>query len=152
MEVLDPKERRESPVAEVVMASLVKTDQGVLQVPLGPQVQLAHMEIRENLVQPDPLVLQVAAVVLVNEVNKAPLDLLASLEPPDKMGNLVEKEREALVVKEVSLVRQELQVLKEALVHQVQLVPKDQKESVVVQAALVQLVSQVLEACLVPLV
>lgn len=51
MEILDPKEKRENLVAEVVMASLVKMDQGVLQVPLGPQVQLAHMEIRENLVQ-----------------------------------------------------------------------------------------------------
>lgn len=58
----------------------------------------AHLEIRERLVQQVPQVQWVPVVVLVNVENKVFLDLLASLELQDKMGNPVEKEKEAHLV------------------------------------------------------
>lgn len=115
-------------------------------------VQLANLVIRESLVRLDLMAQQVLAVAPVIEVSKALLVLLVSLALQDKMENLVEKARKALLVNEGSLDPQGLEVHQEALVHQVHLVHKEVKESVVLQVLQVRLAFLVLEAYLVLLV
>lgn len=115
-------------------------------------VQPANLVIRESLVQLDLMAQQVPVVAPVIEVSKAHLVLLASLELPDKMGSLAEKERKALVVNEGSLDPQGLEAHQEALAHQVRLVHKEVKESVVLQVHQVRLAFLVVVAYLVPLV
>lgn len=98
LEVLDQKGIRVNLVAKVLMAFLVQEERGVMSVPSVLLVLPAHLEIRERLVQQVPQVQWVPVAVLVNEVNKVSLDLLASLALQAKMVNLVGKEREAHLV------------------------------------------------------
>ncbi|KAL8183731.1 UNVERIFIED_CONTAM: hypothetical protein K2H54_050290, partial [Gekko kuhli] len=127
-EILDPREKRESPVPEGVMACLVKMAEG------------------ESLVQQDLLAQQVLVVAPGTEENKALPVLLASLELLDKTESLVGKEKKALLVSEASKAPPGQQVLLEAPERRVPLVHKEPKESVEVQVFQVRLAFLVLAA------